>query len=62
MATYRAYRTDQRRHIRTAQWLEAPDDQAAKTQAQQLCDEQTPIVEVWQAARLVDEIDCRDED
>ena len=62
MATYRAYRVDSRRHIRSAEWLEAPNDEAAKDQAEELCEEGAPTIELWQAARLVDEIDCADED
>lgn len=62
MTTYRAYRLDARRHIQSGEWLEAPSDSAAKEQAADLCDEGTPLVELWQAARLVDEIECGDED
>ena len=61
MTTYRAYRVDRRRHIRSAEWIEAPNDSAAKSQAADLCEEGTPKIELWQAKRLVDEIDC-DED
>jgi len=62
MATYRAYRVDNRRHIKSAEWLDAPSDAAAKDQAEELCEEGAPTIELWQAARLVDEIDCADED
>jgi len=62
MVTYRAYRIDSRRHIRSAEWLDAPNDAAAKDQAEELCEEGAPTIELWQAARLVDEIDCADED
>jgi hypothetical protein len=62
MATYRAYRVDRRRHIQSAEWLEAPDDAAAKDQAEELCEDGAPVIELWQAARKVDEIDCEDED
>lgn len=62
MPTYRAYRVDRRRHIQAAAWVEAQDDAAAKAQAKaELCEEGAPKVEVWQASRLVDEVDC-DED
>jgi hypothetical protein len=61
MAAYRACRVDRRRHIQSAAWLDAPDDAAAMAQAAELCDEGAPTVELWQATRLVDEIDC-DED
>jgi hypothetical protein len=62
MATYRAYRVDSRRHIKSAQWLEAPSDEAAKDQAEELCEEGAPTIELWQATRLVEEIDCADDD
>ncbi len=62
MTTYRAYRVDDRNHIRSAEWLEAPSDEAAVEQAEELCEEGLPTIEVWQAARLVDQIDCDDDD
>ena len=31
-------------------------------QAGELCDDEAPKIELWQAARLVDEIDCDPED
>ena len=62
MATYRAYRVDRQRHIRSGEWLEAPNDAAAAEQAGELCDEDAPTVELWQSKRLVEEIDCEDED
>jgi hypothetical protein len=62
MPTYRAYRVDRRRHIQAAAWIDAPNDAAAKTEAKdELCEEGTPIVELWQATRLVDEIECDDD-
>jgi hypothetical protein len=61
MTTYRAYRLDSRRHILNGQWLEAPNDAAAVDQAGELCEEGAPTIEVWQATRLVDEVDCEDE-
>ncbi|MDB5499898.1 MAG: hypothetical protein JWP28_3929 [Phenylobacterium sp.] len=61
MATYRAYRVDKRRHIQSGQWLDAPNDAEAKAQASELCDEGAPLIELWQAARLVDEIECDDD-
>ena len=61
MTTYRAYRVDRRRHIIDGQWLEASSDAEAKEQAGDLCEEGAPVVELWQAARLVDEIDCEED-
>ena len=62
MPTYRAYRVDRARHIQSAEWLEAPNDEAASEQAEELCEEGAPTIEVWQAARKVDEIDCEEDD
>jgi hypothetical protein len=62
MTTYRAYRLDERRHILNGQWLEAPNDAAAVDQAEDLCEEGVPTVELWQATRLVDQIDCADDE
>ena len=62
MTTYRAYRVDRRRHIQSAAWLDAPTDEAAKAKAAELCDEEVPVIELWQATRLVDEIECSDSD
>ena len=60
MPTYRAYHLDKRHRILDGQWLDAPDDAAAVGQAEDLCEEGAPTIEIWQAARLVDEIDCED--
>jgi hypothetical protein len=61
MPTYRAYHLDSRRRILDGQWLDAPDDAAAVDQAENLCEEGAPAIELWQAARLVEEIDCDDD-
>ena len=60
MPIYRAYRVDKHRHIRSAEWVDAPTDAAAITEAETLCDPETPVVELWQSARKVEEIDCED--
>lgn len=60
MTTYRAYRVDKRHHIVNAQWLDAPNDTEAKAQAEELCEEGIPTIELWEAARLVEEIDCEE--
>ena len=61
MTTYRAYRLDQRHRIINGQWLQASSDAEAKDQAEDLCEEGAPTIELWQATRLVDEIDCADD-
>ena len=58
MTTYRAYRLDRSRHIMNGQWLDASNDAEAKDQAEDLCEEGAPVIELWQATRLVEEIDC----
>jgi hypothetical protein len=58
MATYRAYRVDRAHHIQSAEWLEARNDDDAVEQAEELCEEGAPLIELWQATRKVDEIDC----
>lgn len=62
MPTYRAYRLDRLRHIRHAEWIEAPNDAAATDQAEDMCEEGAPTIELWQATRLVEEIDCEADD
>ena len=61
MATYRAYRVDNKRHIQNGTWLEASNDGEAKAQASELCDQEAPVIELWQSTRLVGEIDCADD-
>ena len=60
MPTYRAYRLNPRRRIVSGDWLEAYNDRAAAEQAAELCDDATPAVELWQASRKVEEIECED--
>jgi hypothetical protein len=61
MTSYRAYRVDRHRRIKSAQWLEAPDDAAAAEQAEEMCEEGAPVIELWQSTRLVEEIDCEED-
>ena len=61
MPTYRAYRLDRRRRIRSGVWVDAKNDTDAVTQAEELCDRDTPSVEVWKSTRFVDEIECEDD-
>jgi hypothetical protein len=63
MTSYRAYRVDAQRRILSASWVDAANDEEAKAlAAEELCDGEIPTVELWQATRLVDEIDCKDDD
>ncbi|HEY8572118.1 hypothetical protein [Phenylobacterium sp.] len=61
MPNYRAYQVDERRRILSASWVEASDDDEAKAKAAaDLCEEDVPAVELWQATRLVAEVTCED--
>jgi hypothetical protein len=60
MPTYRAYRLDADRQFRSGVWVEARNDAEAVSQAEDLCDPDTPFVEVRRAARIVDEIECEE--
>jgi len=59
MPTYRAYRVDRNGKIRAAEWLDAQHDEAAKAQAQRLCDAASPVIEVWDNGRLVGRVEGR---
>lgn len=61
MPTYRAYHLDSHRRILDGLWLEASNDAAAVDQAEELCEEGAPTIELWQSTRLVDEIECEDD-
>ena len=58
MQTYRVYWLDQEGRIRRGDWLEAESDADAHKKASRLCDDRTESIQVWQAARPVDEIEC----
>jgi hypothetical protein len=63
MPSYRAYQVDASKRILSATWVEAANDEQAKAKAAaELCEEDIPTVELWQATRLVDEIACGNED
>jgi hypothetical protein len=62
MATYRAYHLDDSHRIVDGRWLDAPNDDAAVDQAQELCEEGATAIELWQSTRLVEEIDCEADD
>ena len=61
MPSYRAYRVDRYHHIVNAEWIDAPNDEVATAKAEDLCEQGLPTIELWQAARLVEEIDCEDD-
>ena len=55
---YRAYRVASSGRITAGEWLQALHDDDARRQAQDLCDAETPKVEVWQGGRFVATLDC----
>ena len=61
MQSYRVYWLDREGRIRRGDWLEAEDDDA-HNKASYLCDDRTDSIQVWQAARRVDEIECHEAD
>ena len=62
MASYRAYRLDNRHRILSGEWLDADTDAEAKAQAIELCEEGGSAgVELWESTRVVDEIECPDD-
>jgi hypothetical protein len=58
MHTYRAYRLDKQKHFKTGRWLNANNDQEARRQAAELCEDGTSGVEIWRDSKRIDEIDC----
>ncbi len=62
MTAYRAYRLDERHRIKTGDWIDANNDADAKAQAAELCEDGVTSVELWQAQKKIDEIDCPDDD
>jgi hypothetical protein len=58
MHTYRAYRLDKKKRFKTGCWLDASNDQEAKRQASDLCEDGAASVEIWRDSKRIDEIDC----
>ena len=58
MTAYRAYRLDERRRIKSGDWIDAMNDADAKAQAAELCEDGVTSIELWQAQRKIDEIEC----
>lgn len=58
MTTYRAYQLDQRNRIKAGCWIEARNDDDAREQAAELCEDGVEAIELWQATTKVDEMDC----
>ncbi len=62
MKSYRVYWLNAHHRIIRGDWLDALDDEDARSQAHGLCDEETSSVEVWEAARPVGEVECHPND
>ncbi len=60
MQSYRVYWLDRNGRIKRGDWLDAKDDADAHDKASHLCDDHTDSIQVWQATRPVDEIECRE--
>jgi hypothetical protein len=60
MATYRAYTLNAAGRITWGDWIEADSLEAARQKAHELCDKGHPIVELWQGAKKVEEVECSD--
>ena len=61
MPQYRVYKLSRSGRIMSGEWIEAPDDSAARARAHAMCDAATPNVELWQGARRVATIPCDDD-
>ena len=60
MSSYRVYWLDHKNRITRGEWIEADDDDDAHRRAVELCQEgDADRIQVWQAARPVDDVDCR---
>lgn len=57
---YRVYRLNPAGGIVSGDWIEAESEPQARAQAQALCDEGTPIVELWQGTRQLAVLPCDD--
>lgn len=58
MPSYRIYKLNKADRIVSGAWIDADDDPGACEAAQDLCDEETPAVEVWERARFVRKLHC----
>ena len=58
MQTYRAYLLDLRGKIVWGDWIEAANEEEARVKAHELCSKGQPVVELWQGAKMLGELDC----
>lgn len=57
---YRIYRLNTEGSIVSGDWIEADDEQQARSEALAFCAIGTPTVELWQGTRQVAVLDCGD--
>jgi hypothetical protein len=57
---YRVYKLDPAGRIMSGAWIEAEDEPQARAEAQALCDQASPHVELWQGTRKVAVLPCTD--
>jgi hypothetical protein len=55
---YRVYKLDPAGRIMSGAWIEADSEPEARDQAQALCDEASPMVELWQGATKLALLPC----
>jgi hypothetical protein len=58
---YRVYRLDPAGHIMSGDWIEADNEPQARAEAEALCDEGSPRVELWQGTRRVAVLPCSEQ-
>jgi hypothetical protein len=59
---YRAYKLNSHGRIVSGEWIEAESEDRARMLAQAMCDEATPRIELWQGARQIAVLPCRDDE
>ncbi len=58
MPTYKAYRLDRKKRFKSGCWLDASNDQQARREAAELCEDGAGGVELFRDSRLIEEIEC----
>lgn len=58
---YRVYKLDPAGHIVSGEWIEAESEPEARDQAQALCGDGVPSVELWQGTHKLAVLPCSDE-
>jgi hypothetical protein len=58
---FRVYKLNAAGRIMSGEWIEAESEAQACELARAMCDEATPNIEVWQGARRVAVLPCKDD-